>query len=191
MAGKDPDEAFRNFRDPLMEALGCITPGRLTLLHFHRYEEGKEYAIALNDNDPVRLDAPFPLFFTAGQQFQIVRSDDPDLGPFKVHTVAYWYQFQADRRRPGSDVLAFHWTPEAANADNRRYPHMHIGSAMVANDAPVLPKRFNKLHIPTSRVSFESVVRFAIEELGVVPLRADYDAVLARTESVFRLRKTR
>jgi hypothetical protein len=40
----------------------------------------------------------------------------------------------------------------------------------------------HKLHLPTGRVSLEAVVRFLIDDLDVVPRRADWRAILARHE---------
>jgi hypothetical protein len=42
------------------------------------------------------------------------------------------------------------------------------------------------LHIPTSRVSFEEIVRFLIEELRVIPTRDDWEDVIGETETRFR-----
>lgn len=182
MAGRNPDEAYRTFRDPMNEALGCITAGRLAVPRVHRFETDRVYSIVLQQGDPVRLRGVIPLLFSVGHQFRIVETEDHDRGPFEVRTVQYWYQLETTR---GQELLAFHWTPETDRAGQRRYPHLHVGSSMVASDAPLIPDRFNKTHIPTNRVPLESVIRFAIEELGVRELRADWEGVLERTEGAF------
>lgn len=76
-----------------------------------------------------------------------------------------------------AEILAFHWHPSGFSPNT--FPHVHIGSAMIATDAPVRPRDFHRAHIPTGQVFIEDVVRFAIAELGVTPLRNDWDAVLA------------
>jgi hypothetical protein len=48
----------------------------------------------------------------------------------------------------------------------------------------------SKLHIPTGRVSFEEVVRFLVEELRVVPIRADWREIVADSEVRFREYRT-
>ncbi len=49
---------------------------------------------------------------------------------------------------------------------------------MLGAGGTYLPGSFGRLHVPTSVVSFTEVIRFAIEELGVAPVRADWQAVL-------------
>ncbi|HUG16929.1 MAG TPA: hypothetical protein VMM78_18115 [Thermomicrobiales bacterium] len=50
---------------------------------------------------------------------------------------------------------------------------------MIASTAPVRPTTFHRAHIPTGQVFIDDVVRFAIADLGVEPLRSDWDSVLA------------
>ena len=189
MAGKTPTEAYLPFRDPMAEALGCIAHGRLSVPHTHRFEADRVYPIVLNNGDPVVLRGVDRILFTAGQNFRLVATDDKDRGPFKVQTVQYVYAFEIVAGRK-HELLAFHWTPEETRPGARTYPHLHVGSAMIASDAPFLPDRFNKLHIPTSRVSLESVVRFAIEELRV-PGKRGWEDILGRTHAAFETWRTR
>lgn len=170
------------------EALGCITAGRLTVPRAHRFETDRVYSIVLQRGDLVRLHGVIPLLFSVGHQFRIVETEDHDGGPFKVRTVQYWYLLET---KQGHELLAFHWTPETEQSAQRRYPHLHLGSAMLASDAPLLPGRFNQMHIPTNRVSLESVIRFAVEELGVRALRPDWLDILERTEGAFVRWRTR
>ncbi|MDQ3693418.1 MAG: hypothetical protein M3464_07305 [Chloroflexota bacterium] len=64
---------------------------------------------------------------------------------------------------------------------------MHIGAAMLSATAPVFPQTFHKKHLPTGRVSIQSVVRFAIEELGVPPLRRNWRDILDRGQQQFEV----
>ena len=61
------------------------------------------------------------------------------------------------------------------------FPHAHIGAAMVSREAPVRPRDFHRAHIPTRSITLEEIVSFAITELGVEPLRADWQAILAKS----------
>ena len=63
--------------------------------------------------------------------------------------------------------------------DDAPWPHLH---AYGARDTLTL----HKLHLPTGRVALEAVVRFLFADLGVVPRRADWRAVLDRQEERFR-----
>ncbi len=180
-------------------ALGCITVKRLSVPAVSRFEVDREYAVVLNDAKPVRLRGGAPLWFSGGHRFRIVEDHDPDptRGQFKVRTIEYWYQYETrtqDELRKPEEVITFHWNPEATGERERRYPHLHIGSIMLADQLPVLPGRFNKAHIPTSRVSLEAVIRFGIEELGVEPVSKhenDWDAILEQTEQRFLRYRTR
>jgi hypothetical protein len=43
----------------------------------------------------------------------------------------------------------------------------------------------SKAHVPTGRVSLESVIELLIQDFGVVPLRPDWQAALATSRSQF------
>ena len=66
------------------------------------------------------------------------------------------------------EFLAFHYHP--IGASHITIPHIHV-----ATTAPV---DLSKAHIPSGEVTFQRVVRFAIEELGVEPLRQDWRTIL-------------
>lgn len=80
-----------------------------------------------------------------------------------VHSVGYSYQIH---RFDGEEVVAFHWHP--GRTKQVQFPHLHLESR---SDRPAISRGH---HIPSGRVSIEAVVRFAIEELGVRPLRPDW-----------------
>ncbi len=199
MAGRTPREAYRNFRDPMNRALGCITAKRLSVNPVVQFEADREYAILLNDAKPTRLQGPSLLWLSAGHRFRIVR--DPDFhtdlsrGEFKVQTIEYWYQYETqDAAHAMKEVINFHWTPEATRTNERRYPHLHVGSVMLAAQTPLLPGRFHKVHIPTSRLSLEAIIRFGIQELGATVLKgreSDWESILEETEQAFLRYKTR
>ena len=48
----------------------------------------------------------------------------------------------------------------------------------------------HKAHIPTKRLSFESIVRFAITELKVRPQQATWETTLDASEAAFEEHKT-
>jgi hypothetical protein len=79
------------------------------------------------------------------------------------------------------DILEFHWHPK--NSGRATWPHIHAYGTHESEE-------LHKLHPPTGRVSIEAVVRFLIEDLDVVPRRADWRAVLERNEQLFRERRT-
>jgi hypothetical protein len=95
-----------------------------------------------------------------------------------VTTSSYAFELlnPADRR-----IVAYHWHPQPHN--RVRVPHLHIPQ----HTAPV---DISHMHLPTPRVSLEPILRFAIEELGVVPIRSDWRTVLDETERVFVRERT-
>lgn len=161
------------------EALGCVTPGRMTVSGLGKAEVEGTYGLVLNRGDPVRLKAESPISLSVGRTVRIASINGSRRGPFEVQTVAYWYQYATTDNR---EILAFHWTPETHRLGERRYPHLHVGSVILADRTPILPGRFNKAHIPTGPVSLAAVIRFGIEELGVRPIRAEWASVLERLE---------
>jgi hypothetical protein len=56
-----------------------------------------------------------------------------------------------------------------------------IGAVALAPDGIYL----QQAHIPSPRVSFEHMIRFMIEQLGVTRHREDWSKLLERTEAVF------
>jgi hypothetical protein len=75
----------------------------------------------------------------------------------------------------GRLILAFHWHPHESGRVT--WPHLH---AYGTNESVEL----HKLHPPTGTVTAGSVVRFLIEDLDVLPRRANWQAVLDRHAAV-------
>jgi hypothetical protein len=88
-------------------------------------------------------------------------------GPWKVLTVAYYYVLEDAE---GRELFAYHWHP--AGPSTVRFPHLHLGIG-------VAREQFTTIHAPTGRIGLEEVLRFAITELRVRPLRRDWMDVLA------------
>lgn len=84
----------------------------------------------------------------------------------------------------GEESLAFHWTPSSTGPNTVTVPHLRIGPAIVAGQTAPGPRDLHKAHVPTGRVSLAAVVRLAIAEFGVAPLRADWERVLSAVEDV-------
>jgi hypothetical protein len=98
---------------------------------------------------------------------------------YEVVIVEYLYALTTDDSK---EILAFHWTPETADPNQRTFPHLHVGAINLNANGPIRPGSFHKIHIPTSHVSVESVIRLAITELNARPLRPNWEQILTRTE---------
>ncbi|MEA2585574.1 MAG: hypothetical protein QOF33_3659 [Thermomicrobiales bacterium] len=96
--------------------------------------------------------------------------------------IQYFYTFSTPEER---EVLSFHWMPHARVNNAVTFPHLHIGPAITAGQTAIRPRDLHKAHIPTGYVSLPAVVRRAITELGVVPLRPDWHETLTRLGAIF------
>jgi hypothetical protein len=61
----------------------------------------------------------------------------------------------------------------------------HIGAGIGSS-----PGLLDKKHIPTGRIPFEDIIKFAILEPGVEPKREDWREVLSETRAAFEERRT-
>lgn len=115
----------------------------------------------------------------------IVRFVDADVSvpsprrPQRVEVISYFYQLST---QTGGEIIAFHWAPATTDPDTVTFPHLHIGSAIVSGQTTIRPRDLHKAHVPTGIVSLAAVVRLAIAEFGVVPLRTDWDRVFRAAE---------
>jgi hypothetical protein len=81
-------------------------------------------------------------------------------------TVGYSYELLG---AGGRELFAFHWHPDSRSPIT--FPHVHVNAQIAEFD-------LSKMHIPTGVLTLPEIVRFAIEELGVEPLRDDWRAAL-------------
>lgn len=78
-----------------------------------------------------------------------------------------------------TEIIAFHWHPTGIS--RVRDPHLHLSSKLrpvpigqAGDEAPLA-----SMHVPTGFVPLADVVRFLIDDFGVIPLRDDWSDVLA------------
>ncbi|MEA2584912.1 MAG: hypothetical protein QOF33_2997 [Thermomicrobiales bacterium] len=110
---------------------------------------------------------------------------DTEHGPWSVTTVAYSYEL-LDRSE--HRLIAYHWHPDPRSDENfPSFPHLHVGRQFAHS---ALPEDFRphasalvRAHPPTGRVSLESILRLAIQELGVEPLVERWESVLEETKA--------
>ena len=74
----------------------------------------------------------------------------------------------------GRPILAFHWHPSRGRV---AWPHLHDYGAHESVD-------LHKLHAPAGTITAAAVARFLIEDLGVLPRRPDWHAILDRQAGV-------
>ena len=176
MAGRNPQEAVGNYRDPLNEAVACATDPHLILSRRSGFRVGEEYSLALLEGDPVRLPGAARVAISLVQYFQIVEDDRPDYGPYRVRTTAYYYTIEDVE---GHEVLAYHWHPQAPNS-RTLHPHVHLQYG-----ARVGRRELAGSHVPTGRVAVEDFLRLLIEPFGVPPRNVGWKETLGRTKGRF------
>jgi hypothetical protein len=97
------------------------------------------------------------------------RTAADETGEWHVSTIGYEYRLTRDT---GQELIAWHWHP--APLPGPDFPHLHAAGTALGH-----------AHLPTGRVSMESVLRLLIDDLGVPARRADYADVLATAERAF------
>lgn len=112
-------------------------------------------------------------------KYEIIPVEGDGQEPWRVTTHGYSHELQESN---GQAVISWHWHPDSRVQD----PHIHMGSTQLSDDA-VISRR---THLPTDRVSLESVVRACIDEFGATPARDDYDKILSMNEGAFKLYRT-
>jgi hypothetical protein len=172
LAGRNPEEAVRHFLEPLKAVVGCVTVEGFVTRRSDRH--GDERRTAAFQEGFAILDRG------NGQSFKLelyhrytVTAAEGERGPWKVSTAEYIYEVADESDVP---IVEFHWHPESGRI---AWPHAH---AYGTRDSLTL----HKLHLPTGRVSIESVVRFLIEDLDVLPIRDDWDEILKAREVAFK-----
>jgi hypothetical protein len=178
LAGNNPAEAERNFFRPLLDALSCVTT---VGLQFPDWIDQPQRALLLNRGQPVELLGDRGLGLMATIWYRIIEVDGP-LGPWKTSTSAWYYELV---RPDDSRLIAYHWHPSAQGA--ALAPHLHIGDP---DDPPENVAGLQGSMLPTGRIALEQVLRLAIEEFDVEPLRDDWREVLDQTESDFVRHRT-
>ena len=163
---KNESQAFDRYRQVLQRSLGCLT--RAIWLSGPPLRGSGTRRLFLSA-DPLELkrEAAPSLLLSASQHFHI----EPWEGQYKVRTDGYIYRL-ASVQEPEGALLAWHWHP-----DVRPDPHVH------ANGHP-------DQHIPTGRVTLESVLAFLLADLHVKPRIAGWRETLSQTEELHKKYRT-
>lgn len=151
MPGRNAEEAFRAFVEPLESCLRCITLEHRLVVRRH---DDDQFSVTLNEGIPIGLtngDVEFSFAFS-----MVVATVAMEDGQRRMSTRKYIYDVREGRPQRGNTTLVqWHWHP---NNGRVAYPHAHL---------PFSAPYSAKLHVPTGRITFEDVVEFIIDELGV------------------------
>jgi hypothetical protein len=175
LPGRNEREAFNQYADPLKEVLGCITNVQLRTEGSFKASAAAPSQFVFIQN-PARLsNSALYLFFR--QSFHLIYREEQE--DWKVKTDSYEYAIENSE---GRELLAYHWDP----AGRLELPHLHFGAIVLGAESPIT----RKTHVPSGRVPLEDVVWFVIEELGVEPLRADWNKLTAFARKRFMEHKS-
>jgi hypothetical protein len=118
------------------------------------------------------------------QHYRVIELDDPSdpADPFRVRTAGYYYAISDQR---GSEILAYHWHPEAQEGA-RDEPHLHVKAKVTVQNDPSLEDIFSSLHLPTERITIEAIVRLLIEQFKVQPIRSNWKGAIEESEARHR-----
>lgn len=169
MGFNSPGAAAADFRRRVGVVIACLTRTHLT------FSSGGFLAFSRSRFVPLRGDTP--LLLSVDHRIVTLR----DAEGWRVVVAAYAYDVQHDRRNDPATpktVVQFHHHPVPSTAQVPEgwvtYPHVHVETGL----APLT----RKAHIPTGPVSLAAAVRFLVTQLGVAPLRPDWEAVVREDE---------
>jgi hypothetical protein len=165
LSARSAHEAIKRFLDPLNLAVSCVSRTPIQQTFEAKPQVGR---MSFQGNEAVRLNSRHNLSLQVFHAFEV----SADHIGWRVRSRAYMYHVYAGEER---EIIAFHWHPDRGPV---ALPHAHFKTL---ND----PFPMGKAHMPTGRVSLESVIRLLIDELAVEPMRRDWRGVLAKTERAF------
>lgn len=127
-------------------------------------------------NAPLRIvptRGPSELFFVANQVIETIEDETVDRREYRVHTLGYIYTLAFDEGLT-NPLVEWHYHPYAGRADT----HVHVTDVEGSPTA--------KLHIPTGRTSFESIIRFIISDFRTEDPHDGWEGILEDCERRFQ-----
>jgi hypothetical protein len=204
LSARSPAAAVNLFKDALQQALSCVSR-TILLASADGYRDfdpdRRPHTLTLADVTTT-LGGASRLALSLDHHYRIARLESGAV--YRVTTAAYFYSLD-DVADPGTavrEILAYHWHPDVRLADGTQiaYPHLHINRGALRLDisdgvriAPasnLLRADLAAAHLPTRRSALEDVIRLAIEQYGVEPLRGDWDAALRASRESFHRERT-
>lgn len=172
---RTPYEAEQRYIRIISRSLTCITKAIWVATHPLRGtdEDRTLFVTRASDGSPIQLKRAGgpPVHLTAYQMFRLMPDTRWAADEWKASSRQYGYGvWESTSDHQLKPVIQWHWHPGSGNTDE---PHVHVRAA-----EEMFGRSTRRLHIPTERVSFEAVVRFLIVDLGVTPLRDDWQGLI-------------
>jgi hypothetical protein len=178
LPGKSPADALHRYLEVLQRTVSCVSREVLKATAYDDSRPGP-YALTLGGFEPARLRGGVGISLLIAQQYTFVkRATLSRWQRWKVETARYDYALHDST---GAEIIAYHWHPGTWSGR----PHLHVQGY-----GGPLADFMRKAHLPSGRVSVEEIIRCAIEEFGAEPLRTDWEAVLAESQTAFEKFRT-
>jgi hypothetical protein len=171
LTARAPVDAARVLRSQYQRLLSSVTNAVVLLSGAAARAPAPLYALELSGS-PVRLRGERDVLLGMRVRCRAV-SDAERPRDWTAVLAAYEFGlYTADDR----ELLLYHWHPDAGSS--MVTPHLHLGSGAAPGG-----RDLSTAHLPTGMIVLPDFLRFAIAELGVRPLRADWSAVLASADA--------
>ena len=184
MSERNPAEAVETYRQLLQRLLSCVTDRIMTVSSVDRsspYLPGDyPHLLALGEGRPTPLTGAGPLVLRVAYRYEIIEVDG-QRRLWEVHTRGYMLALSMRGQMSQEEIVAYHWHP--AGGGSITIPHLHVGSAIAGTSLQIGERYAHRLHFPTGSVPLSLVIRMAIEEFGVHPLRDDWREVLTQEQA--------
>lgn len=172
----NPRDARVRFVRIIQMPLTCVTRAVWCDAPTLRGSEQEYRAIRLSGMPtPLRLkrENGGPVYLSATHGYRLIPDERlaPGAGEWKATTTGYNYTVYETAEHQPKKAIAWHYHPTSGGSHE---PHVHI-----YRDGQIAGMELDKFHFPGERVAFESVIAFVIRELGVTPLRGDWEEMIA------------
>lgn len=155
---KTPAEAIEHYRGRTVRLLSCVTSVHVVVGAYHVSDTPQQLELA----DTAKMRGA-PLSIDVAERYEVRQGE----GGWRVEIAGYLYAIGHE----GKELVSYHWHP--GGSSSIIWPHMHVGV-----DVRVGDRWLGKVHLPTGAVGLEQIVALAIVELGVEPLREDWERLV-------------
>lgn len=152
-------EAIEHYRASAARLLSCVTSVHVVVGAYHASDSPNQLELA----DAAKMRGG-SFSVEVAEQYRVRQ----DVDGWNVEILGYVYGIQYE----GRELFSYHWHPRGESSISQ--PHMHVAANVQVGD-----RWLGKVHLPTGTVGLEQVVALAIVELGVEPLRGDWERLIA------------
>jgi hypothetical protein len=161
--GRTPGEALEEYTEPLRQTLRCVTDS------FIGYSYGRIGNLTFV-NEPIAKLRATELGLSFSQQYRLIQTEDTQL--WRVQTRGYFYTVHDCSADYPQEIFSYQWHPQSSVI----FPHVHFKKG---------EPRITRTHLPTGRISIESIVEFLILDLKVRPASDDWSEIVTRNRGIF------